>query len=607
MPTAYFFDGASPPLKYTATNSDYSPQSSSVTTVTARLASNGNRPMEVVSLRGYISSANTTNKTVSMSLSGNVSGTTGSFTVAPAGSASSTGTKTMSTNTKYSTTPATATLSITTNGIIYIGNNDGGGTSNVIKRSDGTNLATNRTIWAEYGYYEVPVTPTIGTVTADAANQRLGVSWTGISDWGGGTVGGKGYLVRISTSNAVDSNGNFTSTFATKSVDDTTVSTIIDIAGNTGATYYAQVYAYNQLSSFSGGPKSVPSATKSVYLGPAAAAPTWSDSMPDTARVGVLYSGTATASSSTTLTLSTPINTLSTYGLSVTKSGNTYTGAGTNLGRPTKSGTATLTMRATDTYNQTTDLVNNITVSAPYTPSMASSSFADGTANQSYTTQTIYANYASSMTASWAGASPGLSISTSSATSSNYAKIVLSGTPSSNAGGTYYINVSLTGFQDGTSTAPTASSTMSVYINPLPVPTWVDTTIDTIAAVGQPYSSNVSASNTTSYSLIGAPSWLSISSSGTLSGTPTHSNITYGQSAEAKAFIIRANGETESIEQEFSIDVVHPTKIYKDAYGDFVYPETRFQRYDSTLGFTTVQWVRRRNATNTGWEDIDLV
>lgn len=590
MPTAYFDPNESPPPKYTVSFSS-SAQSCTFSTQTARLASNGNRPMEIVFVRMYLAGKDAS-RTATIDMSANRSGTTGSFAVAQAGAAASTGNKTLTTTARYTSTPYTSTVTVTPSGSMYFGNDD---------RTNGCTIAsnTNRQFWGEYGYYEVPATPTLNSVTADQANQRLNVSWSATSDWGGGTVTGKGYLIRVSTSNSVDSDGNFSSTFTTKDVSESTTSTTVDISGNTGATYYVQVYAYNQLSSFSGGPKSVASSPRSAYLGPAAAAPTWSDNAPNTGNVSTSYDGYLTASSSTTLTLSATSSNLSTYGLSGSFSGNTYYISG----RPTRSGTASVTLNATDTYNQTTSITQSISISTSITPTWPDTTFNNGTANQTYSSDSISATNAASVTANWSGANPGLTIATSGST------VTLSGTPAANAGGTYYIALVATGYTDNaTGFTPTASATASVYINPLPVPTWSDITIDTVAAINQPYSSNVSATNATAYAIFGNPQWLSINSStGALSGTPTYQDVTYGLSAAQKEFTIEASNDVETISQTFSIDVVHPMKIYKTAFGSFVYPTSQVERFDQSLNdFVPVQWIKRYDEDTDTWYHIDL-
>jgi hypothetical protein len=592
MALAYFNVGT---LQSTTSNSDYSPQQSAISYPTTRIASNGNKPLKVYSVRMYLAGYSAS-RTATISMTGNYSGSTSSFSVASGSAAANTGFKDIDVG--VTTTPASGTASVAPSGRMYIGTTSSSG--DVFRDSNGTVLYSNRGLWGQYAYVQVPVTPTGVTVSANQATQTLNVSWSGIGDWGDSTTS-RGYLVRVSTSSSKDTDGNFSTTTTTATASYTSTSVSVPITGNSGATYYVQVYAYNELSSFSGGPKSVASSTASVYLGPQAAAPSWSDNMSNSGKVGVSYYGSATASSSASIDSITVVSSnLSTYNLSGFPSGNSYIVSGT----PNRSGTASISLTATDSYGQVTPFSKSITIAAPSYPSWPDLSFKDGTASSSYGSDSISATDAVSVTASWIGTSPGLTLAPSGNT------VTLSGTPSANAGGIYQISVNAVGFTDNaTGITHTTPGTASVYINALPVPAWTDTTIDTLAAINKAYSSNVSASNTNTYELVGAPSWLSIgSTTGTLSGTPTSADITYGLSNAQKSFTIRANGSNESIEQEFMIDVVHPMKIFKSASGDFVYPSSQVERYDSGLqDFVPVQWIKRRNDANNAWEDIDLV
>ena len=556
----------------------------------SRLASNGNYPIKIVSLKQGLRAFSGGAKTVTTILGSTASGASNQ-TGAARGTATFSATTatsylTSSIDARLSTTPFNMNIRMDSTASIYIRNDPVSGGITI-------GSSTGRKIWGEYTYLQVPVTPTIGNMSSSQTNQTVTVNWTKITDFGG-AITGKGYRAQIAT------NSSFTTGLQTQDVSDASSSSTFTITGNTGTTtFYGRVYAYNEIKDFNNSPMSQVSTTKSITLAPAAAAPTWSDNMGNTARVGISFSGYATASSTETLTL-TNTNDLSDYGLNISKSGDKYTVSG----RPTSSGTASLTMTAKDSYDQSTSLTNNISISAPYTPSWPDLTFKTGTANTGYGSDSISASYAESVTASWSDLSPGLSITASGDT------VTLSGTPNSNAGGTYYISVEATGYTDGaTGSTPTRSATASVYINPLPVPEWTDIAINPIAAINKNYSSNVSATNVESYELIGNPSWLSIgSSTGVLSGFPTSADLTYGLNDAQKSFVVRANGSTEFIEQEFIIDVIHPFKVFKTAEGDFVYPSSQVERYDSILeDFVPVQNIRRRNDANTAWEDIDLL
>ena len=250
MPSAYFLAGEAPPPNYTATNSSYSTQTSSITTPTARLASNSNRPIKIVDVRMYVSGYSSS-RTISIGMTGGYNGNTGNFTVSSAAGASNTSPRAI--NVGISNTPASSTVTLSTSGRIYIGNDPGGGSSNIIRNSDGTTLASNRTMWGEYNYVQVPATPSTPSVTGDRQSGNITVSWSGNSDWGDSSSG-LGYKIDLLLNGTLYQTG------------DTSSTSITFFSMPSGYTYTARVYAYNELISFSGSPTSTVSGTSSGYF-----------------------------------------------------------------------------------------------------------------------------------------------------------------------------------------------------------------------------------------------------------------------------------------------------------------------------------------------------
>lgn len=249
MPNANFLSGATTP-QYTATNSDWSTQTSPITTPQARLASNGNRPIKITQVRMHVAGFSAS-RTVRIEMTGGYNGSTGNFTVASGSSSANTGFKSI--NVGMTTTPASSTVSLYTSGRIYIGNNDGSGS---LLNSTGGVLASNRKMWGEYSYVQVPATPSTPSISADRASSSVSVSWSGISDWGDSSSG-LGYRVDLYR------NGSFYTSQDTSSTS-TTFSSL-----PTSSNYYARVSAYNEIVSFSGSPMSFPSnASSTVTLEP---------------------------------------------------------------------------------------------------------------------------------------------------------------------------------------------------------------------------------------------------------------------------------------------------------------------------------------------------
>ena len=549
----------------------------------ARLASNGKTPFIVKQIGAYVSGYGGLSRTCSFFLygSGGAYGT-GTFTVIDSTRASYTGLKNLSSGVYFDTGNADGLLEINLGGNSYIGTIPGDGV-NPYLFLDGTTtevdqVSSPKGLWAGISYAQVPSTPSLSISTN--GSYGFSASWT-TPDWGDTTTG-RGYELYIKRGS--------TTVYSNTSISYNTNSLSISSGLAAATSYTAELYAKNELSTYSGSPRSV-SSTRS-FTTAAVAVPVWSGDLGN-GRVGSFYSDSITASGATSVSR---ISGTVPPGLSQSTSSTSYSLSGV----PTVSGTYPITVKATNVggSENTTD---SITIFAPTTPSWPDTIFKDGNAGQSYGSDSITASNADYVTATPSSIA-GLDVSVSGST------VTLSGTPGVSEDGNYQINAIAYSVPDNGIRIQTPV-TLSLTVNGIPRPTWQDTAIDELAAVNVPYSATISATNVISYSFVGAaPSWLSIgSSTGILSGTPTSADITYGLSNAQKAFIVSANGTNESVEQEFIIDVIHPLKVFKTTEGDFVYPSSQVERYDATLeDFVPVQNIRRRNDANTAWEDIDL-
>jgi len=242
MPEAYFNSSYSSPT-YTATFGDNYPWSHSITTPTARLASNGNKPIKIVQVRMYLAGYSGT-RTGVLTMSGGYSGNA-TFVVAQGSSAANTGYKSI--NTGVSTTPSSVGVSLSEQSgfSLRVGNNPGGSIT--------IGSSTSRQLWGQYQYVQVPATPSTPSVSGDRQSGNITVSWSANSDWGDSSSN-LGYKVELFI------NGSLYQTA------DTTSANMTFFSMPSGYTYTARVYAYNELISFSGSPTSTVSGTSSGYF-----------------------------------------------------------------------------------------------------------------------------------------------------------------------------------------------------------------------------------------------------------------------------------------------------------------------------------------------------
>jgi uncharacterized repeat protein (TIGR02543 family) len=181
-------------------------------------------------------------------MTGNYNGEV-SFSVAAGTSATNTGFKDI--NVGLSTTPASRTVNLFVSGTMYIGTTNTAGES--FLGSSGQVLFSDRGLFGEYQYVQVPATPSTPSVSGDRQSGNITVSWSGNSDWGDSSSN-LGYRVELSL------NGTPYQTVDTSSTS-TTFSSM-----PSGYTYTARVYAYNELISFNGSPTSTASGTSSGYF-----------------------------------------------------------------------------------------------------------------------------------------------------------------------------------------------------------------------------------------------------------------------------------------------------------------------------------------------------
>lgn len=541
-----------------------------------RTANNGNTPYLVKEIGAFVSGYNNLSRTCSFYLYGDANAYgTSTFTVPASSSAAYTGLKSLSSGVFFADSGSSGLFEITMGGNSYVGTIPGSGVTPYLLLNNTTTqvdqVSSPKGLWASISYAQVPSTPSLSI----SANGPYGfsASWS-TPDWGDTTSGRAFELSVGSYSNTNISSGS--------------TSLSISSAGlSPNTTYTATLYAKNELANYSGSPKSI--AATASFTTAAVPKPTWSGSFSN-GQVGVGYYGFVTASSGSVSGSLSPTG----RGLSGFVSGTSYVVQGT----PTASGTYSVSVSATNDGG-TTPASYSFSVSPPPTPTWPDTVFKDGNAGQSYGSDSVTASNADYVTVSPSSIA-GLTASASGST------ITLSGTPDVSADGSYTLSAVAYSLPDNGVRIQTPA-TLSVFINGIPQPTWQDTTIDTQAAINIPYSSNVSATNTTSYSFVGNyPVWLNLNAStGELSGTPTYTDVTYGLSSVDKQFTIRATGSGgESVDFTFGgIDVVHPIKIYNESTSSFEYPTSHVRRRGGSA-YSSVQWVKRYNGTS--WVDADL-
>ena len=185
----------------------------------------------------------------------------------------------------------------------------------------------------------------------------------------------------------------------------------------------------------------------------------------------------------------------------------TLTAAGVLSGTPSSAGPITFAVSLADSSHQITSAVFNLTVNSAALQITTNPTLPAGTAGSAYT-QTFAASggtppYAWSGTKlpSWLTVSPAG---------------VLSGTPP--AAGSFTFNITVT---DSTNTSVTITATL--LVNPVALSIITASTLPN-ATAGTPYSQTLAAAGGTppySWAASNLPAWLTLSSAGVLSGTPT--------------------------------------------------------------------------------------
>lgn len=548
----------------------------------ARAANNGNTPFLVKEIGAFVSGYGNLSRTCSFFLFGDGSASgTSSFTVPAAGVESYTGLKPLSSGVFFVTGGSSGLFEITLGGNAYIGTIPGDGVSPYLLLNNTTTQvdqsSSPKGLWAAISYAQVPSTPSLSI----SANGSYGfsASWT-TPDWGD-TASGRGYELYIRQGG--------TTIYSNTSISSSINSLSIFSGLSASTSYTAEIYAKNELSGYSGSPKSV--AGTGSFTTAAVPVPTWTGTLGN-GQVGVNY-GTRTITATGAASIARTSGSLP-PGLIESIGSNTYSLYST----PTASGTYSLTIRARNAGGDTFT-TQTIGISPPTTPSWPDTLFKDGNAGQSYGSDSVTASNADYVTATPSSVA-GLTVSVSGST------VTLSGTPSSSADGNYQISAIAYSVPNNGVRIQTPA-TLSVTINGVPRPTWQDTSIETLTAINVPYLSSVGATNAVSYSFVGSsPSWLSLNAStGGLSGTPTNNDVSYLLSSVDKQFTIRAtgaNGDTADFTFP-GIDVVHPIKIYKESSSSFDYPSQQVRRRDGS-SYVNVQWVKRWNGSS--WVDADI-
>ena len=124
-------------------------------------------------------------------------------------------------------------------------------------RTSGTTPSLGN-IWGLYEYIEVPTAPTLASDGLSVSGSTITATWTAPTDWGGDSSVRK-YIVQISSTNT------FSSIHETKDLASTSTSTSFENLEN--GTWYVRVFAYNSIrANFSGSPMSVRSAFRAATV-----------------------------------------------------------------------------------------------------------------------------------------------------------------------------------------------------------------------------------------------------------------------------------------------------------------------------------------------------
>jgi hypothetical protein len=505
---------------------------------TATLDINGNRPIRIYSIAAAASGqgippfaqpglssrpAVTNNRGFIVTLSGGGLGST----LTPTGRAFA-----ANTFETGSHTPAVANFAVSDTTVVptgsftmtytgYLNDTTGGTNNNVLETNDtftrftddlriGINSGVSANYWGSYSYYMVPDAPSI--VGASSATGSASISWTTPANGGAGITS---YTVEYSTTSNFSSNVFSTSTTATS------VSVSVGYA-----TWYFRVYANNAVGS------SQRSGTQTINP-PAPVFTSFGNTNP--AIRGVGYSKIITASNANSNGYSVVAGSLP-PGLTLSTAGN-ISGTPTTISLGTQ---FNFTVRAVG-LGGSVDANISITVNPP-TPAFTTPAGALAVAirGSSYSFSLIASDVASYSLAS--GTVPtGLTLN-SNGTITGTATVL----------GTYSFTARATNVTGNV----TRNFNITVN-NPAPVFTTPAGALP-IAIRGSSYSSSVSATNATSYSLASGslPPGIGFNSNGTITGTATALG-TY-------SFTARATNVTGSSDRSFSITANPPTPVFTD-------------------------------------------
>lgn len=518
--------------------------SASKTLPTVRVSNLGNWPIFVVKGRMYLGGREATRSfTLTAKMPGQTLVSSASFNITSQTAAISTGWKTI--NAKYSAASKAsgATFGFTASGNYYYGRYSGG-------VGGATDLPY---MWGLYEYYQVPTAPTLGSTGLTVSGSSITASWSAPSDWGGDST--RKYKLQYSTS----------STFASgvTTIPDLTT-TSKQVTGLANGTYYFRVYAYNSIhDNFSNNPMSVASTTRNATVNVIS---TYTTSINID---GVVYNETVNVGSSISLPSieKTGYTALGWYSL---PSGGTFLASATNgVYTPTSSGTTiyaqwrvnTLTISYNKNATDATGTVSNSSYSYPNTSTIVNS---NNFSRPGY----IFAGWGTA----------------SSSTTASY-----------QPGDTYYQSLSTGG-----------SKTVTLYaIWTQDLPVFTDFTITATGTLNKNVNTNpdrtVFAIPVQAYSILysgsglNPTSWLSINSSGQLSGVPTVIG-TY-------TFKIRANnGGTSNTDTDEISFVVKPGGKKLDVDTGQYIQLVKAQRNTGTNTWTNLTTMKRWNGSI--WENI---
>jgi hypothetical protein len=526
MPSAFFTQSS--PVSNTS-NSDWSPQSCSVTYPQARLASNGNRPIKIVKVRMNLAGRNA-NRTARIQMTGSYNGEV-SFSVSAGTSASNTGFKDI--NVGASTTPVGRTVNLFVSGLMYIGTDNSSG--NNFLGTSGQVLFSNRGLFGEYQYVQVPATPSTPSISANRDAGTVTVSWNAISDWGDSSSN-LGYKVEILQNGSLYTSGTTTSTSLAFSVP----------ANN---NYSARVYAYNELISFNGSPTSTASGTSSSVT---LSAPIVNYTVSFNSDGGSINPASQSVQSGNTIPLPSP----------GTRSGFSFNGW-------------------ISSYNGQIYQVNQASHAI----------FANTTFTASWTqlTWTVFFNGNGGTTPPSQTVNRGSAITLPNSTRSGFTLLgwytsSVGGSSVGNAGQSYIPSSDITLFAQWQELAP--GFTDEIVSGRVPININFNTVAD----------NRVVATNAASYSLISAggtfPTWLSINNSGFLSGS---TNVVGPYTFRVRA--TSSTGQTAD-SNIITITVFHPGKRYNAATASNIEFSNGAFRRDSSGAFVPLTTMKRYNGTS---------